>query len=82
MDVAEPNFIFEVVHSAERERKFEQLQGTRKTFHAYHGSRFDNFYSILHNGLNAHLNKVNFGYTWSAARTCRNQLLLGSKGVH
>ncbi|BFY98059.1 hypothetical protein BsWGS_01099 [Bradybaena similaris] len=58
MDTAEPNYIFEIVYNGERARKFEELRGARKTFHAYHGSRIDNFYSILHNGLNAHLNKV------------------------
>ncbi|CAG5114582.1 unnamed protein product [Candidula unifasciata] len=58
MDTAEPNYIFEIVYNEERERKFKELQGARKTFHGYHGSRFDNFYSILHSGLNAHLNKV------------------------
>ncbi|KAH9500858.1 Protein mono-ADP-ribosyltransferase parp16 [Bulinus truncatus] len=58
MDTSQPDFIFEVVHSAEREKKFELLKGSRKIFYAYHGSRFDNFYSILHNGLNSYFNKV------------------------
>ncbi|XP_059165656.1 protein mono-ADP-ribosyltransferase PARP16-like [Physella acuta] len=58
MDTSEPNYIFEVIPSEERDNKFKLLQGSSKTFYAYHGSRLDNFYSILHNGLNAHLNKV------------------------
>ncbi|CAL1527714.1 unnamed protein product [Lymnaea stagnalis] len=58
MNTPEPAYIFEVVPSAERERKFKELTGSKKTFYAYHGSRLDNFFSILHNGLNTHLNKV------------------------
>ncbi|KAK7009309.1 mono [ADP-ribose] polymerase PARP16 [Biomphalaria glabrata] len=58
MSTTQPDFVFEVVYSLEKERKFEQLKGSRKTFFAYHGSRLDNFYSILHNGLNSYLNKV------------------------
>ena len=30
----------------------------KKTYWAFHGSRLDNFYSILHNGLQQHLNKT------------------------
>ncbi|RUS76477.1 hypothetical protein EGW08_015761 [Elysia chlorotica] len=58
MDAPEPTFIFEVVYDSQEERKFEARRGSRKSLFAYHGSRFDNFYSILHNGLNGHLNKV------------------------
>lgn len=53
-----PSYIFEVVQNQAREDKFQELIDGRNTFYAYHGSRFDNFYSILHNGLNSHLNKV------------------------
>lgn len=58
MDTPEPSYIFEVLPSEELEKKFERLRDGRNSFYAYHGSRFDNFFSILHNGLNTHMNKV------------------------
>ena len=57
-DAAEPSYVFEVTASQENEDKFESLRNGRNCFYAYHGSRFDNFFSILHNGLNIDLNKV------------------------
>ena len=54
----EPTFVFEVMYHQETDMKFESLKNGRKSLYAYHGSRFDNFFSILHNGLNTHLNKV------------------------
>ncbi|GFO14688.1 poly [ADP-ribose] polymerase [Plakobranchus ocellatus] len=58
MDAPEPTYVFEVVYDCQEEEKFKARRGLRKNFYAYHGSRMDNFYSILHNGLNGHLNKV------------------------
>lgn len=49
--------VFEVEHSPQADRRFEDARGDREVFFAYHGSRLDNFYSILHNGLLAHMNK-------------------------
>ncbi|KAK8758344.1 hypothetical protein V5799_004037 [Amblyomma americanum] len=49
--------VFEVQHSPQIDRRFESARGDREVFFAYHGSRLDNFYSILHNGLLAHMNK-------------------------
>ncbi|XP_037556279.1 protein mono-ADP-ribosyltransferase PARP16 [Dermacentor silvarum] len=49
--------VFEVEHSPQVDRRFEAARGDREVFFAYHGSRLDNFYSILHNGLLAHMNK-------------------------
>ncbi|XP_005089757.1 protein mono-ADP-ribosyltransferase PARP16 [Aplysia californica] len=92
MDTTEPNYVFEVVHTDEMDRKFENLRNGRKCFFAYHGSRFDNFYSILLNGLNTHLNKVSvFGegtylsselsvsLMYSPAAESSRHSLLGSK---
>ena len=53
-----PHSIIEIVYSDERERKFMESAGDYGTFLAYHGSRVDNFYSIIHNGLLNHMNKV------------------------
>ncbi|KAH7935296.1 protein mono-ADP-ribosyltransferase PARP16 [Rhipicephalus sanguineus] len=49
--------VFEVEHSLQADRRFEGTRGDREVFFAYHGSRLDNFHSILHNGLLAHMNK-------------------------
>eukprot|EP00117_Sycon_ciliatum_P011702 scpid68946/ scgid13069/ Poly [ADP-ribose] polymerase 16 len=49
--------------SRARERQFVQHCQKFSHFMAYHGSRTENFHSILHNGLIAHLNKTAlFGY--------------------
>ncbi|KAH3840096.1 protein mono-ADP-ribosyltransferase PARP16-like isoform X2 [Dreissena polymorpha] len=56
--VTEPNYIFEVQPSAQADEKFAHLQGDRGLLYAYHGSRLENFYSILHNGLASHMNKT------------------------
>jgi len=58
----EPDFIFEVEYSETNTHnaKFNELSQTRDVWFAYHGSRMDNFHSILHNGLHAHLNKTSF----------------------
>ncbi|XP_068693823.1 protein mono-ADP-ribosyltransferase PARP16-like [Montipora capricornis] len=58
----EPDFIFEVEYSETNAHnvKFNELSQTRDIWYAYHGSRVDNFHSILHHGLHAHLNKTSF----------------------
>jgi len=56
--VPEPNYIFEVEPNSVADEKFEHLRGSRDVMYAYHGSRVENFYSILHNGLASHMNKV------------------------
>ena len=53
-----PSYVFEVQYSSATSQRFEELQQARGLIYAYHGSRLDNFYSILHNGLHAHMNKV------------------------
>uniref|UniRef100_A0A182PQI2 Poly [ADP-ribose] polymerase n=1 Tax=Anopheles epiroticus TaxID=199890 RepID=A0A182PQI2_9DIPT len=57
---AMPSHIFEVVfrENNSSERAFQQHAGEFRTRHAFHGSRLFNFHSILHYGLQQHLNKV------------------------
>ena len=54
--VARPAFILEV-ESSQSER-FREMVGGDETDLAFHGSRLDNFYSILSSGLQQHRNKV------------------------
>lgn len=54
----EPKHIFEVTQNAVADDKFIHLRNGRNLLYAYHGSRLDNFYSILHNGLASHMNKT------------------------
>ena len=58
VSVPNPNFIFEVVYSEQLEEKFEEKRQGRKLMYGYHGTRLDNFHSILHHGLQGHLSKV------------------------
>ncbi|KAK1888311.1 Protein mono-ADP-ribosyltransferase PARP16 [Dissostichus eleginoides] len=44
-----PDFLFEL--------EFEKMREGRDLFYAFHGSRLENFHSIIHNGLHCHLNK-------------------------
>ena len=53
-----PTHIFEVVASAAAEDKFQDKRAGRDLFYAYHGSRVENFHSILNFGLQSHMNKV------------------------
>ena len=53
-----PSHIFEVKHSEISNAKFDELRQDMDVLYGYHGSRVENFYSILNNGLHAHLNKV------------------------
>ncbi|KAL3866472.1 hypothetical protein ACJMK2_043767 [Sinanodonta woodiana] len=57
-DAPVPNYIFEVMPSDSAQEKFEQVRRGRKVLYGYHGSRCENFYSILHNGLASHMNKI------------------------
>ncbi|KFB51656.1 AGAP007419-PA-like protein [Anopheles sinensis] len=56
----QPSHIFEVIHRADQgsERKFRENAVDFRTRYAYHGSRLFNFHSIMHYGLQQHLNKV------------------------
>ncbi|KAK3097933.1 hypothetical protein FSP39_014658 [Pinctada imbricata] len=54
----DPNYIFEVEYDEVSSSKFEELRNNRDLLYGYHGSRIENFYSILHHGLASHMNKV------------------------
>lgn len=59
--VAKPDFIFQVQYSPHSsiEANWSKLNLTSKrTFNAFHGSRLENFHSIMHFGLQQHFNKV------------------------
>ncbi|XP_069137274.1 LOW QUALITY PROTEIN: protein mono-ADP-ribosyltransferase PARP16-like [Argopecten irradians] len=58
VSVTNPDFVFEVIPSEAEEAKFQDTRSHRKTMFAYHGSRLENFHSILHNGLASHMNKT------------------------
>lgn len=53
-----PDYCFEVVSSPTQNLSWSKRLSTYSSFHAFHGSRFENFYSILNLGLHQHLNKV------------------------
>uniref|UniRef100_A0A182QI04 Poly [ADP-ribose] polymerase n=1 Tax=Anopheles farauti TaxID=69004 RepID=A0A182QI04_9DIPT len=57
---SQPTHIFEVVHRVDHssERAFQEHAHDFRSHHAFHGSRLFNFHSILHYGLQQHLNKV------------------------
>ena len=55
---AKPDFLFEIQYDDQEEARFKRICGGRDIIYAYHGSRAENFHSILHNGLCNNLNKV------------------------
>ncbi|CAG0895513.1 unnamed protein product [Darwinula stevensoni] len=54
IETTEPNYVFEMIWEEEEEVRWQQLKGDRNTHFAYHGTRVDNIYSILLNGLQQH----------------------------
>lgn len=52
-----PGWIFQIDHIS-RNQAWENRKSNSSSFYAYHGSRFENFHSILNLGLHQHLNKV------------------------
>lgn len=60
MPVAAPNLIFRVESSKQSasEEKWRELAKGHSTLYAYHGSRLENFHSIIHYGLQQHMCKV------------------------
>ncbi|XP_062440049.1 protein mono-ADP-ribosyltransferase PARP16 isoform X3 [Rhea pennata] len=56
--VPAPDFLFEIVYCEQMNTKFAETRGERDLIYAFHGSRLENFHSILHNGLQCHLNKT------------------------
>lgn len=53
-----PDFLFELEYCDQMNARFEKTRAGRDVFYAFHGSRLENFHSIVHNGLHCHLNKV------------------------
>ncbi|KAM4748494.1 protein mono-ADP-ribosyltransferase PARP16 [Rhinophrynus dorsalis] len=53
-----PDFLFEIEYCEKLRAKFQETRGERDVIYALHGSRLENFHSILHNGLHCHLNKT------------------------
>ncbi|CAH2274432.1 mono [ADP-ribose] polymerase PARP16 [Pelobates cultripes] len=53
-----PDFLFEIEYCEKLNAKFQEIRGERDLMYALHGSRLENFHSILHNGLHCHLNKT------------------------
>ncbi|XP_073509518.1 protein mono-ADP-ribosyltransferase PARP16 [Phyllobates terribilis] len=53
-----PDFLFEVEYCEKLNAKFQETRGEKEVMYALHGSRLENFHSILHNGLHCHLNKT------------------------
>ncbi|XP_077566667.1 protein mono-ADP-ribosyltransferase PARP16 [Stigmatopora nigra] len=52
-----PDFLFELEYCDQLNVRFERMREDREVFYAFHGSRLENFHSIIHNGLHCHLNK-------------------------
>lgn len=65
-----PDFLFELEYSDQMNARFEKTRAGRDVFYAFHGSRLENFHSIVHNGLHCHLNKVNAGNSLCCSHTC------------
>ncbi|XP_013000922.1 protein mono-ADP-ribosyltransferase PARP16 isoform X1 [Cavia porcellus] len=53
-----PDFLFEIEYFNPANAKFYETKGERDLIYAFHGSRLENFHSIIHNGLHCHLNKT------------------------
>lgn len=53
-----PQWIFQIDHLSRGQQAWERRKASSSTFFAFHGSRFENFHSILNLGLHQHLNKV------------------------
>uniref|UniRef100_A0A8D0EAK4 Poly [ADP-ribose] polymerase n=1 Tax=Salvator merianae TaxID=96440 RepID=A0A8D0EAK4_SALMN len=56
--VPAPDFLFEISYCNQMNAKFEELMAGRDLIYAFHGSRLENFHSIVHNGLQCHLNRT------------------------
>ena len=56
--VPPPKHVFAVTYSESANERFNERRGNRSIIHAYHGSRLENFHSILHYGLQGHMSKV------------------------
>jgi poly[ADP-ribose] polymerase 16 len=57
-----PRWIFQIDHVSRNQQTWERRKASSSSFYAFHGSRFENFHSILNLGLHQHLNKVYIQY--------------------
>lgn len=57
-EAAMPNLIFEVSNNGFAEIRWKELAEGQKTFFAFHGSKLENFYSIINYGLQQHMCQV------------------------
>ena len=60
MSAAMPDYMFKVTYGSNCQQKFELMAANRTTKLAFHGSRLENFFSILNHGLQVSYNKVIF----------------------
>ena len=68
----QPDYIFEVKYKpSQNSKKFADYALEYDIKYGYHGSRLDNFHSILHNGLQVHMTKVGFHFTMNTFACCR-----------
>lgn len=60
MVIQGPNLIFQVASAKQsiREDKWRAAAHGYSTFYAYHGSRLENFHSIMHYGIQKNMCKV------------------------
>ncbi|XP_027267138.1 protein mono-ADP-ribosyltransferase PARP16 isoform X2 [Cricetulus griseus] len=58
LPVPTPDFLFEIEYFDPANTRFYETKGERDLIYAFHGSRLENFHSIIHNGLHCHLNKT------------------------
>ena len=58
--MSKPSYIFAITYknASEKQKKFQDFSKSQKTFWGFHGSRLENFYSILYHGLLKTLFKV------------------------
>lgn len=53
-----PDYVCELIYNEAEERRFSEIRGSHDTFLGFHGSKVENFHSILINGLRNNLNKT------------------------
>ena len=60
MSIVAPNLIFQVTNTKQStsEDRWKTIAQGHTTFYAYHGSRLENFHSIIHYGLQQSMCKV------------------------
>lgn len=84
ISVPVPDFLFELEHCDQINARFEKMRADRNVFYAFHGSRLENFHSIIHNGLHCHLNKVSAATTVSSLcdSNCWSLWKMNDAGIH